>query len=207
VVQTKPPAHLLEGRWPTEALFAQIAVSKHSEHMPLNRQAVVMARSGVPIDRSVLTAWMYQTGALIAPVVDHMARGLMADGTPLYVDEATAPVLSPGKEKSKAGDVWAVLKDDWGWGGSAPPGVVLRYRHGRKEEYASEILDGLGGTIQVDVYGGYEHLATPKRAGCTPLRLAFCSAHGAAQPDQGRAAEGFAHCRRGPAAHRGALQD
>jgi len=40
-VQAKAPAHLLEGSWPTEALLAQIAVSKHSEHMPLNRQAVV----------------------------------------------------------------------------------------------------------------------------------------------------------------------
>lgn len=54
VVQAKAPAHLLEGSWPTEALLAQIAVSKHSEFMPLNRQAVVMARHGVPIDRSVL---------------------------------------------------------------------------------------------------------------------------------------------------------
>ena len=35
VVQAKAPAHLLEGSWPTEALLAQIAVSKHSEHMPL----------------------------------------------------------------------------------------------------------------------------------------------------------------------------
>ena len=72
VVQAKAPAHLLEGSWPTEALLAQIAVSKHSEHMPLNRQAVVMARHGVPIDRSVLADWMGRTGALIAPVVDHM---------------------------------------------------------------------------------------------------------------------------------------
>jgi hypothetical protein len=45
---------LLEVSWPTEALLAQIAVSKQSEHMPLNRQAVVMARLGVPIDRWVL---------------------------------------------------------------------------------------------------------------------------------------------------------
>ena len=52
VVQAKAPAPLLEGSWPTEALLAQIAVSKHSEHMPLNRQAGVMARHGVPIDRS-----------------------------------------------------------------------------------------------------------------------------------------------------------
>jgi transposase len=46
VVQAKAPAHLLEGSWPTEAMLAHIAVAKHSEHMPLNRQARVMARHG-----------------------------------------------------------------------------------------------------------------------------------------------------------------
>jgi len=178
VVQAKAPAHLLEGSWPTEALLAQIAVSKHSEHMPLNRQAVVMARHGVPIDRSVLADWMGRTGALIAPVVEHMAKRLMADSTRLYVDETTAPVLVPGRGKTKTGYLWAVLRDDRGWGGTAPPGVVFHYRPGRKGEYAAEILDGFDGTIQVDAYGGYSHLATPKRAGGAPLRLAFCWAHG-----------------------------
>ncbi len=191
VVQAKAPAHLLEGSWPTEALLAQIAVSKHSEHMPLNRQAVVMARHGVPIERSVLADWMGRTGALIAPVVDHMAKRLMADSTRLYVDETTAPVLDPGRGKTKTGYLWAVLRDDRGWGGSAPPGVVFHYRPGRKGEYAAEILQGFNGTIQVpshglhanhcramDAYGGYSHLATPKRPGGDPLHLAFCWAHG-----------------------------
>ena len=178
VVQAKAPAHLLEGSWPTEALLAQIAVSKHSEHMPLNRQAVVMARHGVPIDRSVLADWMGRTGALIAPVVTHMAKRLMAESRRLYVDETTAPVLDPGKGKTKTGYLWAVLRDDRGWGGTAPPGVVFHYRPGRKGEYAGEILTGFNGTIQVDAYGGYSHLATPKRTGGDPLRLAFCWAHG-----------------------------
>ncbi|SNR45659.1 IS66 family transposase [Puniceibacterium sediminis] len=178
VVQAKAPAHLLEGSWPTEALLAQIAVSKHSEHMPLNRQAVVMARLGVPIDRSVLADWMGRTGALIAPVVDHMATILKQGSTRLYVDETTAPVLDPGRGKTKTGYLWAVLRDDRGWGGSAPPGVVFHYRAGRKGEYAAEILDGFNGTIQVDAYGAYTHLATPKRTGGKPLRLAFCWAHG-----------------------------
>ena len=73
VVQAKAPAHLLEGSWPTEALLAQIAMAKHSEHMPLNRQAVAMARLGVPTLRSVLADWMGRTGTLIAPVVGRMA--------------------------------------------------------------------------------------------------------------------------------------
>jgi len=178
VVQSKAPAHLLEGSWPTEALLAQIAVSKHSEHMPLNRQAVVMARLGVPIDRSVLADWMGRTGALIAPVVDHMAVVLKQGSTRLYVDETTAPVLDPGRGKTKTGYLWAVLRDDRGWGGTAPPGVVFHYRPGRKGEYADDILTGFNGTIQVDAYGAYTHLATPKRTGGDPLRLAFCWAHG-----------------------------
>jgi transposase len=178
VVQAKAPAHLLEGSWPTEALLAQIAVAKYSEHMPLNRQAVVMARHGVPIDRSVLADWMGRTGALIAPVVEHMAKRLIAGSTRLYVDETTAPVLDPGRGKTKTGYLWAVLRDDRGWSGPAPPGVVFHYRPGRNGDYAAEILEGFNGTIQVDAYGGYTHLATPKRTGGEPLRLAFCWAHG-----------------------------
>ena len=189
-MQAKAPAHLLEGSWPTEALLAQIAVSKHSEHMPLNRQAVVMARHGVPIDRSVLADWMGRTGAQIAPVVDRMAGLLKPGSTRLYVDETTAPVLDPGRGKTKTGYLWAVLRDDRGWNGPAPPGVGFHYRPGRKGEYAAEILHGFNGTIQVDAYGGYTHLATPKRTGGEPLRLAFCWAHGrrkliAAKPRKG----------------------
>lgn len=55
---------------------------------------------------------------------------------------------------------------------------MFHYRPGRKGEYAAEILDGFNGTIQVDAYGGYSHLATPDRTGGKPLRLASCWAHG-----------------------------
>ena len=190
VVQAKAPAHLLEGSWPTEALLAQIAVSKHSEHMPLNRQAVVMARLGVPIERSVLADWMGRTGALIAPVVDRMAMLLKQGSTRLYVDETTAPVLDPGRGKTKTGYLWAVLRDDRGWNGPAPPGVVFHYHPGRKGEYADQILTGFDGIVQVDAYGGYSHLAKPDRKGGKPLKLAFCWAHGrrkliAAKPQKG----------------------
>ena len=190
VVQAKAPAHLLEGSWPTEALLAQIAVAKHSEHMPLNRQAVVMARHGVPIDRSVLADWMGRTGALIAPVVERMAVLLKTGSARLYVDETTAPVLDPGRGRTKTGYLWAVLRDDRGWNGPAPPGVVFHYRPGRSGDNADEILDGFDGTIQVDAYGGYSHLAKPARKGGKPLTLAFCWSHGrrkliAAKPKAG----------------------
>ena len=103
MVQTKAPAHLLEGSWPTEAILAWIAMSEHAEHMPLNGQAVVMALLGVPIERSVLANWMGRTGALIAPVVDRMAVLLKQGSTRLYVDKTTAPVLDPGRGRTKTG--------------------------------------------------------------------------------------------------------
>jgi transposase len=165
-------------------------VAKHSEHMPLNRQAVVMARHGVPIDRSVLADWMGRTGALIAPVVERMAMLLKTGSSRLYVDETTAPVLDPGRGRTKTGYLWAVLRDDRGWGGSAPPGVVFHYRPGRSGAHAEEILAGFEGTIQVDAYGGYDRLARNARTGGAPLKLAFCWSHGrrkliAAKPKAG----------------------
>ena len=178
VLQAAAPAHLLEGSWPTEALLAHIAVAKHSEHMPLNRQAVVMARHGVPIDRSVLADWMGRTGALIAPVVERMAELLKTGSSRLYIDETTAPVLDPGRGTTKTGYLWAVLRDDRGWGGPAPPGVAFHYHPGRGGQYASDILAGFEGTIQVDAYGAYTHLSRPTRPGGRPLKLAYCWAHG-----------------------------
>lgn len=178
VLQAAAPAYLLEGSWPTEALLAHIAVAKHSEHMPLNRQALVMARHGVPIDRSVLADWMGRTGALIAPVVERMAVLLKTGSSRLYVDETTAPVLDPGRGKTKTGYLWAMLRDDRGWGGPAPPGVVFHYHPGRGGQYASDILAGFEGTIQVDAYGAYTHLFKPSRPGGKPLKLAYCWAHG-----------------------------
>ena len=178
VIQAKAPAHLLENSWPTEALLAQITVAKFCDFNPLNRQAVAMARNGAPIDRAVLSDWMGRTGALIAPVVDHMAKLLLKGSTRLYVDETTAPVLDPGRGKTKTGYFWAVLRDDRGWNGPSPPGVVFHYRPGRSSKYAAEILDGFDGTIQVDAYGGYTVLGTSKRTGGKPLALAYCWAHG-----------------------------
>jgi len=117
-------------------------------------------------------------GAHIAPVVDRMAVLLKSGTSRLYVDETTAPVLDPGRGKTKTGYLWAVLRDDRGWGEPLPPGVVFHYRPGRSGEHAEEILTGFEGTIQVDAYGGYDRLSKPDRIGGKPLNLAFCWSHG-----------------------------
>lgn len=177
VVQAPAPVHLIEGGTPTEALLAHVAVSKYSEHMPLYRQAQVFARHGVPLERSVLADWMGTIGFHVGPVVERMDEILRASGK-LFMDETTAPVLDPGRGRTKTGYLWALARDDRPWGGADPPCVVFHYAPGRAGEHAERILDGFTGVLQVDGYAGYRRLARPERTGGAPLTLAHCWAHG-----------------------------
>ena len=58
VVQAPAPARIVEGGIPTEALIAQVLVSKYADHLPLYRQAQIYARQGVQLDRSTLADWV-----------------------------------------------------------------------------------------------------------------------------------------------------
>ena len=54
VIQALAPAHIIESGLPTEALLAQIAVSKYADGLPLFRQEGIYARDGVEIDRRLM---------------------------------------------------------------------------------------------------------------------------------------------------------
>jgi len=176
VSQAPAPAHLIEAGLPTEALIAQVIVSKYSEHLPLYRQAQVFARHGVPIDRSTLADWVGRAAFHLGPIVERMAE-LLKRSTKLFMDETTAPVLDPGRGKVKTGYLWALARDERPFGGADPPGVVFRYAPGRAGRYAEEMLVGFDGVLQVDGFTGYNRLQRAERQGGSPLRLAYCWAH------------------------------
>lgn len=177
VAQATAPAHLIENGVPTEALLAQVAVAKFSEHMPLYRQSQVFARHGILLDRAVLADWMGTVAFHLAPLVERMSALMKLSGR-LFMDETRAPVLDPGRGRTKTGYLWAVLRDDRGHGGSDPPIVVYHYAPGRSGDHAERILDGFDGVLQVDGYAGYHRLARSERKGGAPLRLAWCWSHG-----------------------------
>ena len=102
-------------------MLAQVIVSKYSEHLPLYRQAQVFARHGVPIERSTLADWVGRAAFHLAPIVDRMAE-LLKRSNKLFMDETTAPVLDPGRGKTKTGYLWALARDDRPFGGADPPG-------------------------------------------------------------------------------------
>jgi hypothetical protein len=112
---------------------------------------------------------------LLRPVHDRLLARLKAS-TKLFADETTAPVLDPGRGRTKTGYFWALARDDRPWQGGAPPVVVYSYAPGRRGDYALALLKGYTGVLQTDGYAGYRALADPKRAG-GPATLAFCWAH------------------------------
>ena len=175
VTQAKSPAHLIEGALPTEGAIAHVLISKYADHLPLYRQSQIYKRSGLDLHRSTLAGWVGKASFHLTPVVDRMAA-ILKTSTKLFMDETTAPVLDPGRGKTKTGYLWALARDDRGWGGEEPPGVIFFYANGRGGIHAEEFLAGFKGILQVDGYSGYNRLTKPSRAD-GPLTLAFCWAH------------------------------
>ena len=94
----------------------------------------------------------------------------------LFMDETRAPVLDPGRRRTKTGYLWAIARDDRPWAGPDPPAVVYLYAPGRGAEHAIRPLAGFSGVLQVDAYAAYNALADPARAG-GPVTLAYCWSH------------------------------
>ncbi len=171
VVQAPAPARLIEGGLPTDAAVAQVLVSKYADHLPLYRQAQIYARQGVNLDRSTLADWVGRAAFTLRPVYDRLFA-VLKESSKLFADETTAPVLDPGRGRTKTGQLWAYARDDRPWGGTDPPGVAYVYAPDRKAERPSAHLAGFKGILQVDGYAGYRPLA--ERG---DVELAFCWAH------------------------------
>jgi len=176
VTQAPAPSHLIMGGLPTEATIAHVLVSKYADHLPLYRQSQILARAGVDLHRAVLADWVGKAAFHLKPVVDRLAEHLKRSGK-LFMDETTAPVLDPGRGKTKTGYLWALARDDRPWGGEDPPGVVYFYAPGRAGENAETFLTGFDGILQIDGYQGYNRLSKPTRKGGDPIRVAHCWAH------------------------------
>ena len=158
-------------------------VAKYADHLPLYRQAQIYARQDIQLDRSTLADWVGRAAWYLRPLRDHVLERLRRSER-LFADETTAPVLDPGRGRTKTGQLWAYARDDRPWGGGDPPMVAYVYAADRKGERAETPADRKGeraethlgdfaGILQVDGYGGYAALAKRRQQ----IQLAFCWAH------------------------------
>ena len=74
-------------------------------------------------------------------------------------DETTAPVLDPGRGRTKTGQLWAHAEDDRLWGGTDPPAVAYVYAPDRRAERPMAHLADFTAVLQVDGYSGYRTIA------------------------------------------------
>ena len=175
VVQAPAPARLIEGGLPTEALVASVLVARYADHLPLYRQAQMMARQGVELDRSTLAFWVGYAAAEIAPVAARLRETLLASAR-LFADETRVPVLDPGRGRTKTGYFWTIARDDRSWGGLDPPAVVCTYAPGRGQERNDRLLGAYRGIVQCDGYATCKALAAPSR-GEAGVVLVYCWSH------------------------------
>jgi transposase len=175
VVQAPAPPRLIEGGLPTEQLVADVVVRKYADHCPLYRQAQILERQGIEIDRATLAFWVGYASAELKPLWQRLRERLLGSSR-LFVDETRAPVLDPGRGRTKTGYFWTLARDDRPWGGSDPPAVLYCYAPGRGGEHATALLKGFAGVLQTDGYAAYQGLTNPNREGGA-VTLAHCWAH------------------------------
>jgi len=171
IVQAEAPERPIAGGLATPALLAHVITAKYCDHQPLYRQAKILARQGVEIERSTLAGWVGGAAWWLEALHGKIAREVFASDH-LYADDTPVPVLDPGRGRTKTGRLWVYARDQRGWGGSAPPAAVYIYEADRKAERPAAHLERFEGVLHVDGYKGFERLAA--RRGVT---LAACWAH------------------------------
>jgi transposase len=177
IVQEPMPALPIKRGRPGPGLIAHTLVSKYCDHLPLHRQSVIYAREGVELDRSTLADWVGQAVFLLSPLAEEIGSHVLA-GAVLHADDTTVPVLAPGLGRTRTGRLWVAVRDERGWGSTAPPAALYRYSADRKGVHAAALLGTCRGFLHADGYAGFDQLYKPKTpGGDPPLVEVACWSH------------------------------
>ena len=152
-------------------VLAHVLISKYCDHLPLYRQSEIFARDGIDLDRSTLAGWVGQCASLMRPLIDALAKDVMASPV-LHGDDTPVPVLDPGRGKTKEGRLWAYVRDERPFGGHSPPAAIYFYSPDRKGEHPQIHLKDFTGMLHADGYAGFKRLFETGRIG-----EAACWAH------------------------------
>lgn len=153
-----PPKAVARGK-ATFATLAHVVVAKFDHHLPLYRQAEMMAAQGLDHDRSTLAGWAGQAAHLLDPIVQRIReQGLKA--SKIHADDTPVKVLAPGTGKTATGRLWAYVVDDRGSAAATPPLVWYRFTANRSGLHPKRELAGFTGFLQADAYSGFNAIYT-----------------------------------------------
>jgi transposase len=171
IVQAPAPVKAIARGKASFATLAHIVVNKFDHHLPLYRQAEMMAAQGIEIDRSTLAGWTGQAAALLDPIVSRIREEGLKAGK-LHTDDTPVPMLVPGKGKTAQARLWTYVVDDRASGASRPALVWYRFTPDRSGIHPQTDLKQFTGLLQADGYAGYEKLYAGGR-----IREVACWAH------------------------------
>jgi len=182
MVQAPAPSRPIPGSMAGASLLAYVLVSKFDDHLPLYRQNEILARMGADIPRSTLADWCGRSMRVLQPVIDAIEATVLGSDI-LHADDTPIRVLAPERRAKGIGKgvmqgrMWAYVRDQRPWAGTAPPGVVYRYAPNWKAEHVQNHLRHARGILQADAYKGYSKLYQPDTDGEPRFREAACFAH------------------------------
>jgi len=133
------------------SFISGVVSDKIENHLPLYRQAEMIAREGLPVHRSTLCHLFGGTAAQLTALYNRMDELIMASDI-IHADETTTRLLEPGNKKCKTAYVWGRMT------GTGPPLIAFHFEKSRSKETANELYGNYSGTIIRDAYVGYEDL-------------------------------------------------
>ncbi|WP_233133425.1 IS66 family transposase [Acetobacter sp. DmW_043] len=93
-------------------------------------------------------------------------------GERVFADDTPLSILDPGRGRTKTGRLWAYIRDDRPFGGTAVPVLVFYVTPDRTSSWPTRHLKGYNGILQVDGYAGFKQLTQDRK-----VHLAACWAH------------------------------
>ncbi|MFW6353949.1 MAG: IS66 family transposase [Verrucomicrobiota bacterium] len=140
------PAKLIPGGRYSIGFGVEAAVAKYAEHLPLERQVMMMAREGLVVTSQTLWDQIAAVADAVKPIADGIAAEVRRGGL-VHVDETTWRMLSKEKKRWQA---WGVVGEN---------GVYYGLMDSRSARAAAEVLGGYQGVLLSDGYKVYEKLA------------------------------------------------
>lgn len=182
MVQEPAPSRPIPGSMAGPNLLAHILVSKFDDHLPLYRQNEIFARMGADIPDSTLVDWCGRSMQALQPAIERIEAHIMASDL-LHTDDTPIRVLDRARRDKglgkgvKQGRIWAYVRDQRPWAGSAPPGAVYYFAPDRKGEHVRQHLQNSSGILQADAYAEFNALYEKSADGKAQFREAACWAH------------------------------
>jgi len=176
-VKTAPPAgdyfDTPSGKTKFDAGFiAGLVSDKIENHLPLYRQAEMMAREGLPMQRSTLCHLFGKTADTLKILYNRMDE-LLLQSEIIHADETPVKLLDPGNKKCKSAYFWCRMS------GLGPPLITFHFATSRSQETANAIYAGDSGTLIRDAYTGYDALDAGFAACWAHVRRKFFDAFNA----------------------------